>query len=74
MSSAADRSVKRLRMAIKIALSDEYDTLPGKVDSATRLSYLLGLQKAVEIIEYEIKKEGDHVLAEQRRGDNSRKI
>lgn len=74
MSSPAERSLKRLRMAIKIALSDEYDTLPGKVDSATRLSYLLGLQKAIEIIEYEMKKGDEHVLAEQRRGDNHREV
>lgn len=63
MPGAAERAIKRIKSSIKVALEDEYDTLPGKVDSATRLSYLLGLQKAVEIIEKEIERDRGQELA-----------
>lgn len=73
MSGAASRSIYRLEMAINAALSEEYDTLPGRVDSATRLSYLLGLQRAIDILKDEIKK-GNHVLSERRRGSNRSEV
>lgn len=73
MSDAASRSIYRLEMAIKAAISEEYDTLPGRVDSATRLSYLLGLQRAIDILKDEVEK-GNHVLSEQRRGSNRPKV
>jgi hypothetical protein len=63
--------------AIAAAMSEEYDTLPGKVDSATRLSYLLGLQRAIQIIEDEIGK-GEtikkDVLTKQRRASDTREV
>lgn len=73
MSDAARRSIYRLEMAINAAVSEEYDTLPGRVDSATRLSYLLGLQRAIDILKDEVRK-GSNVLSEQRRRNNIPKV
>lgn len=40
------------------ALTEDYGKSPGKVDTMSRLSYVLGLQKALEILMEEIKAEG----------------
>ena len=39
------------------ALTEDYGKSPGRVDTMSRLSYVLGLQKALEILMEEIKAE-----------------
>jgi hypothetical protein len=52
---AAKRIVLRLSGAISAAFSEHYKSgLPGKVDSVSRLSYVLGLRRALEIVMEEI--------------------
>jgi hypothetical protein len=57
--SAAKRSAKRISALILAALTEHKGDMPGKVDSATRLAYLMGLDKSIKIIMEEAKKE-DH--------------
>jgi len=52
---AAKRIVSRLSGAISAAFSEQSKSnLPGKVDSVSRLSYVLGLRRALEIVMEEI--------------------
>lgn len=53
----ATRAAKRLAVAISTALTEKYDKSPGRVDSMSRVSYVLGLQKALSILMEEIKAE-----------------
>jgi hypothetical protein len=75
--SAADKSIARISRSIEAAMSEEYESLPGRVDSVSRLSYILGLQRASVIIEEEITKEGigaEDVLPKQRGRNNTKKV
>jgi hypothetical protein len=52
---AAKRIVARLSGAISAAFTEHSgDKFPGKVDSVSRLSYVLGLRRALEIVMEEI--------------------
>lgn len=52
---AAKRIVSRLSGAISAAFSEQAgEKFPGKVDSVSRLSYVLGLRRALEIVMEEI--------------------
>ena len=52
---AAKRIVLRLSGAISAAFGEQSKgSLPGKVDSVSRLSYVLGLRRALEIVMEEI--------------------
>jgi hypothetical protein len=55
--SASRRSARRITGLIVAALTEEAKEIPGKVDSVTRLAYLLGLDRSIKIIMEEIKKE-----------------
>lgn len=55
--SASRRSARRITRLIVAALTEEAKEIPGKVDSVTRLAYLLGLDRSIKIIMEEIKKE-----------------
>jgi acyl carrier protein len=55
----ATKAAKRLAVAISTALTEKYDRSPGKVDSMSRVSYVLGLQKALSILMEEIKAENE---------------
>ena len=55
--SAAKKSAKRITALIMAALTENSKDVPGKVDSVTRLSYLLGLDRSIKILIEEIKKE-----------------
>jgi hypothetical protein len=55
--SAARKSVRRITRLIVAALTEESKEIPGKVDSVSRLAYLLGLDRSIKIIMEEIKKE-----------------
>jgi acyl carrier protein len=55
----ATKTAKRLAVAISTALTEKYDRSPGKVDSMSRVSYVLGLQKALSILMEEIKAENE---------------
>ena len=55
--NAARKSVRRITRLIVAALTEESKEIPGKVDSVSRLAYLLGLDRSIKIIMEEIKKE-----------------
>ena len=55
--SAARKSVRRITRLIVAALTEESKEIPGKVDSVSRLAYLLGLDRSIKIIMEELKKE-----------------
>jgi hypothetical protein len=56
--TSSGRAAKRIASAVSKALTEDYGKSPGKVDTMSRLSYVLGLQKALEILMEEIKAEG----------------
>lgn len=56
--TSSGRAAKRIASAVSQALTEDYRKAPGKVDTMSRLSYVLGLQKALEILMEEIKAEG----------------
>ena len=60
--SAANRSAKRISALIIAALTDDSKDVPGRVDSVTRLSYLLGLDRSIKILMEEMKKEKDESI------------
>jgi hypothetical protein len=55
----ATRAARRLSSAISTALTESYDRAPKRLDSMSRVSYVLGLQKALSILMEEIKHEND---------------
>jgi len=55
--SAAKRSVRRITELINAALTEHKGDMPGKVDSATRLAYLMGLDKSIKIIMEETRRD-----------------
>lgn len=60
--SAAKKSAKRIASLILAALTEETKDIPGKVDSVTRMSYLLGLDRSIKIIMEEIEKESHETV------------
>lgn len=55
---AARRIIARLSGAISAAFSEQSnEKFPGKVDSVSRLSYVLGLRRALEIVMEEVNSE-----------------
>ena len=55
--NSATRAAKRLATTISTALTEPHDGPRKGADSISKVSYVLGLQKALSILMEEIKKE-----------------
>lgn len=51
----ATRAAKRIASTVSSALTEDYKISIGKVDAVSRVSYVLGLQKALSILMEEIR-------------------